>query len=128
MKMKLNIFVGIAFLFVLFGCFSAARAQDGPIAGGYGETDPADEAVVKAANFAVKKRGQTTKSSIALVSIKNAKLQVVAGVNYQVCLQITTKRKSKKPVEQFVRVVVYRNLRNVYTLTSWTPLKDSSGC
>lgn len=128
MKIKLNYFVGTAFLFLLFGMASAVRAQDGPIAGGYGETSVDDEGVVAAAKFAVKKRAAATKSKLSLLAIKNAKVQVVAGMNYQVCLEISLKRRSGKPVAQFVQVVVYRNLKNEYSLTRWTTLKDSSGC
>ncbi|MBS1795349.1 MAG: hypothetical protein JSS81_15945 [Acidobacteria bacterium] len=126
MKLKLSLI--FASLFVIFAFSAVARAQDGPIAGGYGDTDVTDKGVVAAAKFAVKKHYRNTKWNATLDAIKNAKVQVVAGLNYQLCLQISTRNRSKKPVVQFVRAIVYRNLKNGFSLTSWTPLEDEKGC
>lgn len=120
MKIKLNIFVLSACLFVFLGCASAASAQTEPILGGYSKTSVSDDEVVAAAKFAVKRRARTTKSNISLFSIKNAQIQVVAGLNYRICLQVNVKRKSKKTAMQSVEAVVYRDLKNSYSLTSWT--------
>ena len=120
MKIKLSVLTAFAALFVFWGGLSAAHAQDEPITGGYAKTNAADKNVVAAAKFAVKKRGKMRKATINLLSIKNAETQIVAGSNYKICMQVSVKSNSKKAAKQFVQVVVYRNLKNVYSLTSWT--------
>jgi hypothetical protein len=77
--------------------------------------------------FAALQRDKTKKTTVSLVSIKNAKRQVVAGMNYEICMLTNYRnKKSKKLVDQFVRVVVYRNLQNAFSLTSWTQ-EDCAG-
>ena len=98
MKIKLSFFALCIALFVFFGSNSAAFAQTDQITGGYGDADVADAEVVKAAKFAVKKRSTTQKAAITLVSIKKAQMQVVAGLNYELCLQINVKKSGKKVV------------------------------
>ena len=83
---------------------------------------------IAAAKFAVKKRGKTQNAVINLISIRQAKTQIVAGLNYKVCLEVSVKKSGRKSVRQFVNAVVYKNLKNVYSLTSWTILKDASEC
>lgn len=126
MKIKVTKFLG-AFVVALM-CAAASFAQDGQITGGYGETDVNDEGVVKAARFAVSKRGRNTGAKVTLIKTENAKVQVVSGLNYEVCLYVSVKRPGRKAYRQYAKVVVYRNLRNVHSLTSWTILKNKSGC
>ncbi len=121
MKIKLNIFAGLVVLFVVFACASSIFAQKEPVVGGYAEVSVKDKTVVKAAKFAVKERAKTQNTKVNLVEIKNAKMQVVAGRNYELCLLTNyLNKRSNKLVDQFVRVVVYRNLKNKLSLTSWT--------
>lgn len=122
MKIKLSIVIACAALFVFWSgstvCYGQEKEE--PIVGGYAKTNVTDKEVIAAAKFAIKKRSQTKKAIINLLSIKNAELQVVAGINYKICMQVNFKKKnSKKTVEQFVQVVVYRNLKNTNSLTSW---------
>lgn len=63
-----------------------------------------------------------------MVSIRQAKQQIVAEMSYEVCLEVNVKKSGKKSVKRFVKAVVYKNLKNVYSLTSWTFLKDSVEC
>ncbi len=108
-----------AVLFILV-CACVGFGQNEPVTGGYAETSVSDAEVVKAAKFAIKKRSKQQKN-LNLTTIKKAELQVVAGINYQLCLQITfNDKKSKKIIEQFVTAIIYRNLKNSYSLTSWT--------
>lgn len=129
MKFKLSIVSAFAILFILFGSSQICKAQETPITGGYGTADVTDENVIAAAIFAVRKQSKKQKATISLVEIKAAKLQVVSGLNYEVCLLVTSKAKLKsKPVEQFVKTVVYKNLKNVYALTIWKVLKKPEEC
>ena len=127
MKIKSNIFALFVALFVFFGIYSAAFAQDGQITGGYGDANVKDKDVIAAAKFAVKKRSQKQRAVITLVSINQAQLQVVAGLNYKLCLQVSVKKSGKKAVRQFAEAVVYKNLQRVYSLTSWE-IKKKSDC
>ncbi len=121
MKIKLNIFVGFAFLFVVFAGASNIFAQKEPVVGGYAEVSIKDKNVIKAAKFAVKERAKTQNTKVNLVEIKNAKMQVVAGRNYEICMMTNyLNKRSNKLVDQYVKVVVYRNLKNKLSLTDWT--------
>ena len=125
MKIKLGFFVAFVALFIILGSASASYSQ---ITGGYGDADVKDAEVVKAAKFAIKKGSKKEKATVTLVSIKKARMQVVAGLNYELCLEVNVKKAGKKSVKQYVKTVVYRNLKNVYSLTSWTLLKDLAEC
>ncbi len=127
--MKIKVIVSVLFgaLFIVLGCVNITLAQTDQITGGYGEADVKDAEVVKAARFAVKKRGQTQQASITLLSIKKAQMQVVAGLNYELCLRVKVKKSGKKSVNQFVKTVVYRDLKNRYSLTSWM-VKKRTDC
>ena len=85
-----------------------------PIAGGYTETSAADPDVVAAANFAVGRQRRRRGGRVSLVSIERAETQVVAGVNYRLCLRIRRRGRTQEVV-----TVVYRDLRRRYSLTSW---------
>lgn len=129
MKFKLSILIAFAALFIFFGGTNICYGQTEPIAGGYGEADVTDENVVAAAKFAIRKQSRKQKATLVLVEIKAAKMQVVAGLNYEVCMLISSKAKLKsKPVEQLVKTVVYKNLKNVYSLTNWKVLKKPEEC
>ena len=112
----------IAVVGVIFGCAAKTFAQtDAPvIVGGFSEVDTADKSVVAAANFAVKAQAKKQKMKIKLVAVSYATRQVVAGMNYQVCLNVeTTDRKAKTAVPQSVQALVYQNFKGKYKLTSW---------
>lgn len=89
--------------------------------GGYREIDKADEGAAAAAEFAVKAESEKKEMSYKLVSIEHAETQTVAGINYRLCLKVGYhKTDDEAETTEFVRVVVYRNLQNQYSLTSWT--------
>ncbi len=121
MKIKFNNFVPFAFLFVVFACASTVFAQKQPVVGGYAKVSVKDKNVIRAAKFAVTERAKTQNTKVNLIEIKNAKMQVVAGRNYEICMLTNyLNKRSNQLVDQFVRVIVYRNLKNKYQLTSWT--------
>lgn len=121
MKINLKIFALIAALFVFAGSASVSFAQDDDEAGGYVNASSSDKNVRDAAAFAVKERAKKQTSIIELISIESARMQVVAGVNFELCMQISVREKNAEAAaEKYVKAVVYRDLKNAYSLTSWT--------
>lgn len=114
----------IAVCAVFFGGAQAVRAQTDvirePIAGGYSTVETTDLEVVTAANFAVKAQAKKQRAKIKLVNVVRAEQQVVAGRNYQMCLQVEVLEKGRKTaVPQTVQTVVFLNLKQKRSLTSW---------
>ncbi len=124
--MKKNIFAFVfAAMLLAIGSASVCRAQDDDEAGGYVPARANDPAVVAAANFAVREKARKSGSSIRLIGVKSAQQQVVAGMNYELCMQVAGKEAGETDESRwFVTAVVYQNLQKVYSLTSW----DSSDC
>lgn len=98
------------FLFVLLAGANICQAQR---AGGFKEADTADKAVISAADFAVETKAKDD-ASLKLVSILSVEQQVVAGMNYRVCMAIETKDGAGQ-----AQATVYVNLKNVYSLSEW---------
>lgn len=118
MKKSLQILIALVALNIAFSCVNSVLAQR---MGGYKEASTDDAEVVAAADFAVGEEGRKEDTSISLVAIEHAEIQVVAGVNYRLCLKVTTGDDEPKEV----KVVVYRNLQKAYSLTSW--VEESCG-
>lgn len=107
--------LSLAVLTVTWVIVSAQRT------GGYREIDKADEGAATAAEFAVRAESEKKEMTYKLVSIEHAESQTVAGINYRLCLKVGYhKQDDEVDTTEFVRVVVYRNLQNQYSLTSWT--------
>jgi uncharacterized lipoprotein NlpE involved in copper resistance len=90
------------------------RAQI-PLLGGYGPANTTDDRVREAANFAVADHGRRVNQTVHLQEISRAEQQIVAGINYRLCLKIQTNTGSR-----FAVAVVYRDLKAHYSLTDWT--------
>jgi leucyl aminopeptidase (aminopeptidase T) len=89
--------------------------------GSYREIAKDDEGAAAAAEFAVKDQSEKKGLTYNLVSVEKAETQVVAGINYRLCLKVGYhKQDDDMDTTEFVRVVVYRNLQKEYSLTSWT--------
>ena len=116
MKKSSQIAIMLVLLTVAFGCVNSATAQR---AGDYKEASVQDAEVVAAANFAVSEKGRKGGTSIKLVSIERAEIQVVAGTNYRLCLKVEIDNETKN-----VKAVVYRNLSKAFLLTNW----DEASC
>ena len=84
--------------------------------GGFREVAKDDPEVEAAANFAVEEQGRKQDTSLKLVSIERAESQVVAGINYRLCLKVSNAHDE----EEEVKAVVYKNLKKEYSLTSWS--------
>lgn len=89
--------------------------------GGYKEIAKDDEGAVAAAEFAVKDQSEKKEMTFKLVSVEKAETQVVAGINYRLCLKVSHQKEGDEAeTTQSVRVVVFRSLQKEYSLTSWT--------
>lgn len=129
MKIKLIIFIFAALFIFSGGAAQSFAQQEVPMTGAYMKADAKNKDVITAAEFAAKTQGKTEKATIKVVSIGTAKTQVVAGINYQVCMQVSVKKKAAKAAaKRFVTAIVYRNLQNRYSLTSWTPAAEGATC
>jgi len=119
MKRKLPMLIIAALAITAINNFSgvscAAKTRQGQLAGAYSETSNDNPDAVAAARVAIQKERQKLHSRISLVSIKRAEVQVVAGLNYRLCMTVKVKGKTRD-----VTAVVYKNLKQKYSLTSWT--------
>jgi len=108
-------------LSIVFSCAIVALAQGRPpIVGGYSETPTDSAEVQEAAEFAVGAQAKKQDTEVKLLSVEHAERQVVAGTNFRMCLKVEVEDKANNvDVTQEVKVVVYRNLRKAFSLTSW---------
>ena len=112
--------VGPLALVVAFVCAAVAAAQ--PRVGGYNTAETNDAEVVAAAEFAVSSRAEQEGTTLSLVAVARAEIQVVAGRNYKLCLEVKAGDETDAGEEsQYVQAVVYQNLQRKYTLKSWEP-------
>jgi len=114
MKNYLRSVILFAALTCTFSSMSPGLAQQPPLVGGYHQADKRDQDVVSAAKFAVNKERLKRKGRVSLISIERAETQVVAGLNYRLCLRVKTNGKTQE-----VATVVYQDLRQRYSLSSW---------
>ncbi len=116
--MKKYILSGLMFGAIVLGFGISASAQIKT--GGYKSAAVDNERVVAAAEFAVEKRVETNleQEGLTLDSIDKAEMQTVAGINYRICMTVSIDEESQQ-----VQAVVYQNLKQVYSLTSWTPVE-----
>jgi len=114
--MKLNLKTAV--MFVAFGILTAGAAVcPAQMAGGYQEASKTDETVIGAANFAVQTQAQQD-ATLELVTIERAEQQVVAGMNYRLCLSVKSKNKPATAT-----ATVYLDLENEFSLSEWIPGK-----
>lgn len=108
-------------LILALGLLFAGQAMAaGPVVGGFAPMDPGSAEAVEAARFAVMAKNALPDSKpVRLTAIRRAAQQVVAGMNYRLCLSV------KDRTHRFrVRTVVYVDLKGEKILTEWTP----NGC
>lgn len=84
--------------------------------GGYKSVSTDDERVVASAEFAVSNRAENNseQEGLSLDSIKKAEMQTVAGINFRLCLSVSIEDET-----QLVKVLVFQNLKQEYSLKSW---------
>jgi len=90
------------------------------VLGGYKPAKTDDARVVAAAEFAVSDRAEKNaeQEGLTLDLVDKAETQVVAGTNYRLCLTVKLEDETQQ-----IEAVVYQNLKQAYSLTSWT-IKD----
>jgi len=111
-----KIFKAAIVLAMLLGIFAvAASAQTEPMAGGYSSISVKSKEAKNAAAVAVRSRSAKTGKTITLVKINKAEQQVVAGMNYRVCMTVREGRGKAYTVT----AVVYLNLKQKRSLTDW---------
>jgi hypothetical protein len=114
MKKSWRVVAIIAALSMVLSCATEALAQKVPVAGGYAKTSNTSTEVVSAARYAAREQGVKDRAIIFVDSIKRAEVQVVAGLNYRLSMRVIV---YDKPQE--VIAVVYKNLDEEYSLSSW---------
>ena len=107
--LKTEHFAAVALFFAVACGISHAQAAQAGLPGGYSDSSPLAQDVKAAAEFAVsKQKGATLERVLA------AETQVVAGLNYRLKIEVKT---SSGP--RIAQAVVYRDLENKLSLTSW---------
>ncbi|HEX8175555.1 MAG TPA: hypothetical protein VF543_10580 [Pyrinomonadaceae bacterium] len=123
-QMKRSLLLTLSLIALGISLYGArpVSAQSVPLAGGYAQTSNSNPEVVSAARFAARERILKEGSIIFVDSIKSAEVQVVAGRNYRMVMTVWIGGKL-----QDVRVVVYKNLEQEYSLTSWEAVSEPKG-
>jgi hypothetical protein len=94
----------------------AANAQTEPMTGAYGALSVTSRAAKDAAAVAIRKYSSTHKrDKLTLVKIVKAERQVVAGMNYRVCMIV----KNRRGVRRNVTAVVYETPNGFMRSTDW---------
>ena len=93
--------------------------------GGYKKIAVSDAGVVAAAEFAAQAQSEKDEAGITVQNVKTAERQTVAGTNYKLCIEVLRiEADDDAEVQQFVQTVVFRSLKNEYTLKSWEEVED----
>lgn len=114
MKKKLVMILMCIAMNVALGSMMGLQSQEPPVAGGYQAASTTEPEVITAARFAIKQEKRKKGGRLSLISIERAETQVVAGLNYRLCLKVKIKNKI-----QSVQAVVYKNLQQKFSLSSW---------
>lgn len=92
--------------------FGSASAQ---LPGGYRDVLVNDKDVIKTAAFAIETKNKAGKEKLTLEKIVKAEMQVVAGRNFRLTLDVSDAGKTRRAV-----AVVWAKLDGTFELTSWT--------
>jgi len=84
----------------------------GQVPGGYREIATGEKDVVAAANFAIKEKSK--KEPVTLVKIAKAEVQVVAGRNFRITMEVNADGKDRAAT-----AVVWSKLDKSHELTKW---------
>ena len=104
-----------AALILILSFSSLGVAAVAQVAGGYGPISTADPMVILAARYALMSQNAQMSGKYTLKSINKAQSQVVAGVNYQVCITLR-----RDDTIRTAEAVVYHNLQRKWSVTRWT--------
>jgi hypothetical protein len=89
--------------------------------GGYRSVSVNDPGVRDAVDFALEIKAEEMDEELSLESIVKAERQTVAGTNYRLCLRIFVPSKEDETDGETlsIRTVVFRSLKNEYSIKSW---------
>src|SRR5262245_41539441 len=105
---------------IIFAVLVGSAVVSAQRTGGYKEIAKDDEGAAAAAEFAVKDESEKKEIAYKVVSLEKGESQVVAGINYRLCLKVSyRKQDEEQDTTEFVRVVVFRSLQKEFSLTSW---------
>ena len=94
-------------------------AQEPPIVGGFGSVTVNDPGVRAAAAYAI----SVAPTPVKLKTVISARQQVVAGMNYSLCLRVTTAKFGVFKHGHLVAAKVFHGLDDHYEVTSWEDVK-----
>ena len=101
-------------------------AQTPPIVGGFASVAVNDPGVKAAAAYAISVApAAPDNKAVRLKSILAARQQVVAGMNYSLCLRVTSAKIALFTHGHLIAAKVFHGLDNHYEVTSW---KDVKAC
>lgn len=95
------------------GAITAGDVPSTGLPGGYAPAKLTED-VKGAAAFAVREEAKREGVEFKLVSISKAEKQIVAGVNFRLALAV-----KRSGLTRVANVVVFRDLKSRYSLTSW---------
>lgn len=117
MKKQIQLMFLLVSICAFSGFLSSVSAQR---VGGFKEIAKNDVGALAAAKFAITKKAKLDESKIVLISVEKAESQLVAGTNFRLCLVVEVEEKGENVrTDRQVLVQVYRNLKNIYTLSKW---------
>ncbi len=119
MKNNLRTIFRLTAFCLVFGCGVSAFGQIKT--GGYKSASISDAGVRAAADFAVAQKASEMEQELTLEGIIKAETQIVAGMNYRLCLHlyIPSKDEETDGVTLYVKAVIYKNLKGEHSITSW---------
>jgi hypothetical protein len=127
-KLQFKALAAAFLMVVLFAIAGSAQTDRVPIPmlGGYSSTNTDNPDVVEAAEFAILTKNKTKGARFELIEILTAQSQAVAGTNYKLCIEanVTNNKDDEADTKQFL-VVVFSDLKNKLSLTSWLERKCS---
>ena len=111
----------VFFTALIFGIsLTAVQVSAQQMTGAYGAGSVSSKDTKAAASFAVKARAKKIGKHVTLLRIRKADQQIVAGINYRLCMDI---REGSGKVKK-VTAVVYEDLKHHRSLSRW----ESGGC
>jgi len=113
--------IGLAPILLLASaaCAQQPAQEPLPIVGGYQKASIDDADIKAAADFAI----SAAPKKVKLDKIVSARQQIVAGVNYSLCLSVKPDKIGLLTGGKFVAAKVFRDLNRNYQLTSWQNVK-----
>ena len=118
--MRKHLFFASLLALFVFGAAAAESRVSAQISGGYARVSVKSKDARDAAAFAIKAQSEVEGKKFILIKVLKAEVQIVAGLNHRVCMLV----REGKGRSKSVTAVVYKDLKNVRSLTTW----EGGGC